>query len=213
MPSGLLARGLQVPVAGLHVPAFWHWLGAGQVTPLARQTSVHCPPRQAPPAQLVPSGLLVRGLQVPVAGSHEPAFWHWPGAGQVTPLARQTSAHCPPRQAPPVQLVPSGLLVRGLQVPVAGLHVPMFWQARGAGHVTCLAVHKLLHTPARQVPPVHRVPSGLLGSAEHFPVAGLQPEVTAVWHSFGDGQTTFLVVQKSVDGVRIGQTDQNGSLQ
>src|SRR2546425_114769 len=66
----------QVPVAGLHVPATWHWSLAVHVTGLA---PVHTPERQVsvcvhalPSLHDVP--LAAFGFeQVPVAGSHVPA--------------------------------------------------------------------------------------------------------------------------------------------
>jgi len=66
----------QAPVAGLHVPAAWHWSCAEQVTGFA---PVHTPAWQAslcvqafPSSQAVPSDFA--GLeQAPVAGLHVPA--------------------------------------------------------------------------------------------------------------------------------------------
>src|SRR5437870_1950887 len=68
----------QVPVAGLQVPATWHWSAAAQTTGLV---PVHTPARQVsvrvqavPSSQAAPSGFA--GLEhVPVAGSQEPAAW------------------------------------------------------------------------------------------------------------------------------------------
>src|SRR5439155_23529286 len=76
----------QVPVSGSHVPATWHWSLAEHVTGLE---PVHVPDSQVsvwvhalPSLQAVPFGAL--GFeQVPVAGSHVPATWHWPLAGHV----------------------------------------------------------------------------------------------------------------------------------
>ena len=96
----LAAAGLlQVPDAGSHTPATWHWSCAVQTTGL--------PPVQVPAWQLsvrvhalpsehdVPSS--AAGLvQTPDAGSHRPTTWHWSSAMQTTGL--------PPTQVPAWQL-------------------------------------------------------------------------------------------------------------
>src|SRR2546426_11215856 len=78
-----------MPVAGLQVPASWHWSGAVQVTgllpvqvPLSHLSVwVHA----SPSLHAVPSGLA--GFEhMPVAGLQVPASWHWSGAVQVTGL-------------------------------------------------------------------------------------------------------------------------------
>src|SRR5213595_3340429 len=78
VPSGLAGL-LQMPDAGLQVPAVWHWSAAVHTTGFA--------PRQAPAwqvslcvhalasLQLVPLGLAGL-LQTPDAGSPVPAGWH-----------------------------------------------------------------------------------------------------------------------------------------
>src|SRR5207249_4671089 len=89
VPSGF-AGVEQIPVAGLHVPAAWHWSLAVQITGFA---PMHVPAwhvsvcvQAFPSLQIVPSGFA--GFeQVPVAGSHVPATWHWSLAVQVTGLA------------------------------------------------------------------------------------------------------------------------------
>jgi len=77
-PFGL--AGLEhVPVAGLHVPASWHWSEAAHTTGLA---PVQVPARQVslcvqalPSSQVLPFGF--SGLEhVPVAGLQVPAAWH-----------------------------------------------------------------------------------------------------------------------------------------
>src|SRR5437879_498064 len=79
----------QLPVAGSHVPATWHWSSAVQVTGL--------PPTQLSLwqvsvwVQALPSlhGVPLVGVgveQLPVAGLHVPATWHWSRAVQVTGL-------------------------------------------------------------------------------------------------------------------------------
>src|SRR5947207_15500138 len=89
----------QVPLAGSHTPATWHWSRAAQTTGFvptqapAWQVSVWVQP--LPSLQDAPSALV--GLeQVPVAGSQVPASWHWSGGAQTTGLA--------PGQAPAGQV-------------------------------------------------------------------------------------------------------------
>ena len=129
VPSGALGF-VQVPVAGLHVPARWHWSLAVHVTGLV---PVHVPAwhvsvcvQALPSLHDVPFGAF--GFeQVPVAGSHVPATWHWSLAEHVTGLV---PVHVPDSQVsvwvhalPSLQDVPFGAL--GFeQVPVAGSHVP-----------------------------------------------------------------------------------------
>src|SRR5947207_1635284 len=78
LPLGLVGLE-QVPLAGSHVPATWHWSRAAQTTGFvptqapAWQVSVCVQP--LPSLQVAPSALL--GLeQVPLAGSQVPASWH-----------------------------------------------------------------------------------------------------------------------------------------
>src|SRR5439155_9968343 len=88
LPSGLQGF-VQVPVAWLHVPLLWHWSCAVQSTlfpyaPLFRSQASVCV-QALPSLHVVPSGLA--GFeQVPVAGLHVPASWHWSGVGQTTRL-------------------------------------------------------------------------------------------------------------------------------
>src|SRR2546427_765197 len=85
-PSSLLGFE-HSPVAGLHVPASWHWSCAVQVTELP---PVHVPPWQvslcvqaSPSLHPVLSGLL--GFEhSPVAGLQVPASWHCSWAVQTT---------------------------------------------------------------------------------------------------------------------------------
>src|SRR5205809_2877418 len=85
-PSGLAGL-LQVPVAGLQVPAVWHWSEAVHTTGFV--------PRQAPALQVsvcvqaLPSlqgapSALAGLLQAPVAGLQVPAVWHWSEAVHTT---------------------------------------------------------------------------------------------------------------------------------
>src|SRR5439155_394205 len=153
VPFGLAAFE-HVPVAGLQVPASWHWSCAVQVTGFAPvqvpawQVSVRV---QAPPSvQAGPLGLA--GLeQALVAGWQVPASWHWSCAGQVTGFA---PVHVPAWQVsvrvhalPSSHAVPLGFA--GLeQVPVVGSQVPASWHWSGAGQVTGFAP---VHVPAWQV--------------------------------------------------------------
>ena len=123
----------QAPLAGLQVPASWHWSGAVQRTGFA---PVHAPAWQVslrvhalPSSHVLPSGLA--GLeQAPVAGLQVPASWHWSGAVQSTGFV---PVHVPAWQVSlrvhalaSSQAVPLGFA--GLeQIPVAGLHVPASW--------------------------------------------------------------------------------------
>src|SRR2546427_527353 len=180
---------LQTPVAGLQVPAVWHWSAAVQATGLA--------PTQAPASQVsvcvqalpslhgAPLGLAGL-LQMPVAGSQAPAVWHLSAAGQTTGLA--------PTQAPASQVsvcvqalpslygAPSGLAGL-LQTPDAGLPVPAVWHWSAAVQTTGLAPTQ---APASQVsvcvqalPSSQATPLGLAGLLQ-MPDAGSQ--APAAWH-------------------------------
>jgi hypothetical protein len=93
--AGLLQR----PVAGLQLPASWHWSGAGQTTafdpthePAAHVSAfVHA----LPSSHAVPSALFGL-LHTPDAGSHTPASWQESSAAHTTGLA--------PLQAPAWQV-------------------------------------------------------------------------------------------------------------
>src|SRR5438093_1071062 len=92
-PSSL-AGWLQTPVAGLQVPAVLHWSAAVHTTGFA--------PTQAPAAQVsvcvqaspssqgVPSSC-AGSEQVPVAGLHVPAAWHWSEGVHTTAVPTQTT--------------------------------------------------------------------------------------------------------------------------
>src|SRR5207247_2043277 len=78
-----------VPVAGLQVPAVWHWSEAVQATgSLPVQTplwQVSVWVHALPSLQALP--LVFGGFEhVPVAGSQVPAVWHWSEAVQATGL-------------------------------------------------------------------------------------------------------------------------------
>jgi hypothetical protein len=110
------AAGLEhAPVAGLHVPALWHWSEAEHVTGL--------PPAQTPDwhaslcVQALPSlhdvPLVATGfVHAPVVGLQVPAAWHGSDAAHV---AVAPGVHTPTWQVsfeshllPSLQLVPSG---------------------------------------------------------------------------------------------------------
>jgi hypothetical protein len=85
------AAGLEhAPVAVLQTPAAWHWSAATQTTGLP---PVHTPAwhvstsvQAFPSLQAVP--FVAFGFeQVPIAGLHVPATWHWSDAVHVTGLA------------------------------------------------------------------------------------------------------------------------------
>src|SRR5947208_497321 len=196
VPSGLAGL-LQAPVAGLQVPAVWHWSEAVHTTRLA--------PTQAPAwqvsvcvhalasLQLVPLGLAGL-LQTPDAGSQVPAVWHWLAAVHTTGLA--------PTQAPAwqvslcvhalasLQLVPLGFV--GVVQPIdAGSQVPAVWHWLAAVHTTGLAPTQ---APAWQVSlcvhalaSLQLVPLGLAGLLQ-TPDGGL--EAPAVWHGSAAVRTT-----------------------
>ena len=122
-----------VPVAGSQVPASWHWSLAVHTTGFE---PVHVPLWQVsvwvqalPSLQAVPFGLA--GLeQVPFAGLHVPASWHWSDAVHITgfdPMQMPVWQVSVCVQAlPSLQLAPSAL--SGFEhTPVAGLHVPTSW--------------------------------------------------------------------------------------
>ena len=93
VPSGA-AGFVQAPVAGLHVPATWHWSLAMQVVgvPVMHTPPLHAiDPVQAFPPQPVPSG--AAGFeQVPLLGLHTPATWQSSLAAHTTGL---DPAHAP----------------------------------------------------------------------------------------------------------------------
>jgi hypothetical protein len=120
----------QVPVAGLQLPASWHWSPGAQTTGFA---PVHVPAWHASlwvhasaSLHAEPSGFA--GFeQVPLAGSHVPASWHWSLAVQTTGL--------PPVQVPVWQVSACVHALSSLQgapfgrfgfeqTPVAGLQTP-----------------------------------------------------------------------------------------
>jgi hypothetical protein len=124
---------VQTPVAGLQLPAWWHWSSGVQTTGLAPvqepdwQVSVRV--HKSPSLQDVPSGL-AGSEQAPVAGLHTPASWHWSEGVQITgskPVQVpdwQVSVWV--QKSPSSQVDPSGFA--GLvQTPVAGLQLPALW--------------------------------------------------------------------------------------
>jgi hypothetical protein len=162
----------QTPVAVSQVPAFWHWLGAAQLTGLA---PVQVPAWQVSVwVQLLPSLheeplVLVVNEQTPVVVLQTPGFWQAPGAAQVTAVA---PVHAPAWQVSPcvqallsLQELPSTLLPYA-QTPVAELQTPAVWHVPGAAQVTGLAP---VQVPAWQVsvcvqasPSLHEAPLALL---------------------------------------------------
>jgi hypothetical protein len=179
----------QEPLAGLHVPATWHWSSGVHVTGFA---PVQVPAWQVsvwvhalPSLQAEPSDLL--GFeQVPFAGLHVPASWHWSSGEQTTGLA---PVHVPDWQVsvwvhalPSLQAAPFAL-VGFEQVPVAELQVPAVWHWSRAVHVTGFEPLQLppwhVSVCVHRSPSLHDVPLALLG-LEQVPFAGLQ--VPASWH-------------------------------
>src|SRR5439155_1225821 len=186
-PLGLAGL-LQAPVAGLHVPAEWHWSEAVHTTGFV--------PRHAPAWQVslcvqsLPSSQgapldLTGLLQAPVAGLQVPAEWHWSEAVHTTGFV--------PTQAPAwqvsvcVQSLPSS---QGAPSDLAGLRqVPVAWSLEPEGygssreHPTGSAppsFHRWqVSVCVQSLPSSQGAPSGLAGLVQ-APVAGLQ--VPAVWH-------------------------------
>src|SRR5207248_1128480 len=78
---------LQAPVAGLQVPAVWHWSEAvhatGFVPTQAPAWQVSVCVQALPSSQGAPSGLAGL-LHAPVAGLQVPAAWHWSEAVHTT---------------------------------------------------------------------------------------------------------------------------------
>jgi hypothetical protein len=147
-----------------------------------------------PSLQAEPSGLA--GFEQPADGSQVPAVWHWSSAVHVTAA--------PPAQVPfwqvsfVVQTLPSLQAVPlgfdgDEQTPVAGLHVPAFWQAPGAGQARTVPEHvppEQESSTVQEFPSSHPVPSAWLPYTQ-LPVVGLH--VPGVWHGPGAGQITGLV--------------------
>src|SRR5688572_30723013 len=96
MPSG--AAGFEhAPVAGLQVPAMWHWSSAVQITGIA---PTHTPAWQVsdcvhalPSLHSKPSTFAV-STHWPVTESHAET-WHWSLAVHVTPMQRSVGWHVP----------------------------------------------------------------------------------------------------------------------
>src|SRR5205814_1219596 len=178
-----LAGLLQVAVAGLQVPAVWHWSEAGHTTGFvptqapAWQVSVWV--HALPSLQGAPSGLAGL-LQAPVAGLQVPAVWHWSEAGQTTGFV-PTQARAA-RVAVRVQALPSSqgapsALAGLLQAPVAGLQVPAVWHGseavRTTGFVPTQAPAAQVSVRVQALPSLQGAPSALAGLLQ-APVAGLQ---------------------------------------
>jgi hypothetical protein len=186
LPSALL--GFEQPVAGLHVPATWHWSIAAQVTaaPPVQTPAWHVSPavQALPSLQAVPLALAAYA-HTPVPGLQTPATWHWSGAAHAT----AAPVHTPAWQVSPVvhalpslQAVPSGWF--GFEQPVAGLQTPAAWHWSTATQVTAAPP---VQTPAWHVslvvqtfPSLQAAPLTFAGALMHWPSTGLQ--LPARWH-------------------------------
>jgi hypothetical protein len=179
----------QTPLAGLQLPATWHWSKALQAVGLVPR---HAPAWQAsvwvqafPSEQSEPLGRA--GFeQAPLLGSQVPAAWHWPCAAHSTGFvptqlpAWQVSLCVQPLLS--LHAVP--LAFAGFaHTPVAVLQVPALWHWSCAEHVTGFAPKQ---APAWQVslcvqalPSEQLTPLALLGF-EHNPLAGAQSPT--LWH-------------------------------
>jgi hypothetical protein len=202
---------VQLPLAGWHIPALWHWSSGTHTTGFEPvqvpvwQVSIWV--HRSESSQPLPSGLF--GLvQLPVACWHMPALWHWSSGVQLTGFE---PVHVPDWQvsvwvhrSASSQLAPSGLF--GLvQLPVACWHVPTLWHWSSGVQTTGF---EPVQMPVWQVSVwVHRfessqfVPSGLFGF-EQLPVPELQ--MPALWHWSSGVQTTgFEPVQMPVWQVSV----------
>src|SRR5215831_5902036 len=173
----------QMPVAGAHVPATWHWSDAVQ--------TVAVPPVQAPAWQASPVVQALPSLQAvplaafgfeqtPLVGSQVPGTWEWSDAVQtlaVPPVQTPFWQASPVVQAlPSLQAVP--LAAFGFeQTPVVVSQTPATWHWSDA--VQTLAVPPV-HAPAWQASPVVQallslqvVPLAAFGF-EQLPEAGSQ---------------------------------------
>jgi hypothetical protein len=170
------------PVAGLQVPATWHWSEAVQATVLP---AVHTPVLHVsfrshwfPSLQAVPSATI--GFEhCPVVGLHVPAAWHWSDAVHVTWL--------PAVQAPAWQVSLRSQALPSLHaVPFVTLE---YWVVLTPGwHVSHVLV-PLVAPAATHAPPIEQKPALSVG-AEQTPVELLQ--VPAVWHESGAAHVTWL---------------------
>src|SRR3989454_6679362 len=130
---------LQVPVAGLQVPAVWHWSEAVHTTGFV--------PTQAPARQVSacvqvlaslqgpPSGLAGL-LQVPVAGLQVPAAWHWSEAVHTTgSVPTQGAGRAAWGGGEAMSVVAASLKGHGgvVRGPRAGVEVAAGWDWSGRG--------------------------------------------------------------------------------
>src|SRR5207245_212109 len=194
---------LQVPVAGLQVPAAWHWSEAVHTTGFvptqapAWQASGSAPGRASSQGA---ASALAGLLQVPVAVLQVPAVWHWSEAVHTTSFV--------PTQAPAWQVSVSvhGLpslqgaalgLAGLLHAPVAGLQVPAVWHWSDAVHTTGFVPTQAppwqVSLCVQPLPSSQGAPSGLAGLLQ-APVGAL--ERPAGWHwSEGVHTTGFVPTQ------------------
>src|SRR5438132_1284968 len=170
----LVAVGVeQLPVAGLHVPATWHWSRAVQVTGLLPtqlplwQVSVCV---QALPSLHGVPFVAVGVERLPVAGLPVPPTWRWSWAVRVTGVLPtqlpfwQVSVFF--QAFPSLHGVPS-FATGGASVLVAGLHVPATWHWSRAVQVTGLLPTQLplwqVSVCVQALPSLHGVPFVAVG--------------------------------------------------
>jgi hypothetical protein len=192
---------LHTPVAGLQMPAMWHWSEAVQTTGF---DPVHVPfwhvsvcVQEFPsPEQAVPFALF-GFVHAPVAGWQTPGSWHsssavhWIGFEPVQTPIWQLLAWVHGLLS--LHTVPSG--AEGLShPPVAGSQVPGVWHSSVPLQLTGSAPTQ---APATQVslrvhrlPSVHVAPSVLFGLLQ-TPVAG--SHVPGSWHWSSAVQTMGLL--------------------
>jgi hypothetical protein len=140
----------QTPLAGSQTPAVWQGPGAAQATgPPATQAPlwhVSLCVHAFPSSHADPSDLF-EYEQTPVAGSHEPAFWHWEGAAHTVGL--------PPVQTPLWQTSACVQALPSLHATAdKSLHVPSTSPPAATEHASQgPALHAALQqTPSTQLP-------------------------------------------------------------
>src|SRR5262245_14660299 len=192
LPSGF-GGSEQIPVAGLHVPALWHWSEAVHTTGVPAWQApfwhISAPLQALPSLQLVP---LATGVCVQPPAALHPSVVHGLPSSQLVPE--------PGTQIPAWQVEADAQAVAGAHTVPSG--TGELWQPVAGSHVS--AVHGLVSLQTRGVPgwhtppwqtsaPLHALASAQLvpsasGGFEQTPVAGLQ--VPSMWHRSCAVQTT-----------------------
>jgi hypothetical protein len=181
----------QIPVAGAHIPAVWHWSRAVHTT--FDGAFPQAPPWQVSPIvhpslslQIVPLALF--GFEhIPVPVLQMPTLWHWSRAVQTVaaPLEQDPFWQVSPLVQPLLSLHIVPLAVFGFEhTPVDVLQTPMSWHWSKAVQVT--VDDGLPQAPFWQVSPDVQALLSLQGvllaliGLEQTPVPGLH--TPALWH-------------------------------